>query len=133
MRFRSGKRDDLYKVDQLAAMKWARLCWKTFVTATTIRNCFAHTRLFASDMGERRNAEEEGGFDVESSINESLNIIYPGTLRERDIQYNPPDEHDMAEVSSKDSVIEHVVSTLGAQPAEDEEDDSPDSPPAVPI
>ncbi|ORY95242.1 hypothetical protein BCR43DRAFT_492676 [Syncephalastrum racemosum] len=114
-------------------MKWARLCWKMFVPPTTIRNCFGHTGLF--DSKHIGTDDEEGdGYDVESSV-QNLNILYPGTFQATDIDYNPPDEHDLPDVSDKDSIIEHVISTArtGNQSVKDEEKDSADSQPAVPI
>lgn len=40
---------DLYKIDQLTAMKWTKADWNE-ITANTIHNCFRHTKVSSLSM-----------------------------------------------------------------------------------
>uniref|UniRef100_M4BHK5 DDE-1 domain-containing protein n=1 Tax=Hyaloperonospora arabidopsidis (strain Emoy2) TaxID=559515 RepID=M4BHK5_HYAAE len=39
---------NIYKVDQLTAMRWSVAAWNE-ISSTTIANCFSHTGLFFTD------------------------------------------------------------------------------------
>ena len=39
---------NIYKVDQLTAMRWSVAAWNE-ISSTTIANCFSHTGLFSTE------------------------------------------------------------------------------------
>ena len=41
-------RVNIYKVDQLTAMRWSVATWNE-ISSTTIANCFSHTGLFSTE------------------------------------------------------------------------------------
>uniref|UniRef100_M4BY37 DDE-1 domain-containing protein n=1 Tax=Hyaloperonospora arabidopsidis (strain Emoy2) TaxID=559515 RepID=M4BY37_HYAAE len=41
---------NIYKVDQLTAMRWSVAAWNE-ISSTTITNCFSHTGLFSTESG----------------------------------------------------------------------------------
>ncbi|EGZ29935.1 hypothetical protein PHYSODRAFT_323385 [Phytophthora sojae] len=47
------KKGDVYKVDQLQAMKWSKEIWQELQGKTTIENCFRHTGIVFNGVYER--------------------------------------------------------------------------------
>ena len=43
---------DIYKVDQLIAIKWAKAAWND-ISSKTIANCFKHTGLFERETQKK--------------------------------------------------------------------------------
>lgn len=51
---------NLYKVDQLTAMRWSLLAWSE-VSSTTIESCFRHTGLMDRPAPPRDGEDEQAG------------------------------------------------------------------------
>ncbi|KAE9035892.1 hypothetical protein PR003_g10096 [Phytophthora rubi] len=59
------KKGDVYKVDQLQAMKWSKEIWQELQGKATIENCFRHTGIVFNGVDERSKKETSYSLDVE--------------------------------------------------------------------
>ncbi|GMF44287.1 unnamed protein product [Phytophthora fragariaefolia] len=59
------KKGDVYKVDQLQAMKWSKEIWQELQGKATIENCFRHTGIVFNGVDERSKKETGYSGDVE--------------------------------------------------------------------
>ncbi|GMF51174.1 unnamed protein product [Phytophthora fragariaefolia] len=59
------KKGDVYKVDQLQAMKWSKEIWQELQAKATIENCFRHTGIVFNGVDERSKKETGYSGDVE--------------------------------------------------------------------
>jgi hypothetical protein len=82
-----GSNRNIYKVDQLQAMRWVQMAWKE-ISEETIQNCWNHTKIISPrdqdgkilEMPERNEPIQN---DEESQLEEQL-TSYLATLRVRD-------------------------------------------------
>jgi hypothetical protein len=93
---------DIYKVDQLSAMRWCKRAWKD-ISPTTIANCFRHTGLF-DDMDVREGGDGTGELPIcEQVVEEGLaNSIAALQVR------NPMDMKDLLNPAVEDLFAHHI-------------------------
>ena len=60
---------NIYKVDQLTAMRWSVAAWNE-ISSTTIANCFSHTGLFSTESVISSAVEVERSKDGATEVEE---------------------------------------------------------------
>ena len=107
---------DIYKVDQLIAMKWAKAAWND-ISSKTIANFFKHTGLFERETQKNEVGSEEQ--DIENELEDAINqlpISRPMSVHEL---INPEEEQQVAHEEISD---EDLIKLSSSQDQEEEED-----------
>ncbi|KAL3671662.1 hypothetical protein V7S43_003574 [Phytophthora oleae] len=55
---------DVYKVDQLQAMRWSKDNWEDLQNKATIESCYRHTGIIFNGVDERSTSDSNYGSDV---------------------------------------------------------------------
>ena len=114
--------DNVYKFDQLTAMKWSLAAWKE-ISTQTISNCFKHTGLFEESIPNHTlhtlEADEQS---LKLGLHEAFHRLSIRNAMSIAIFLNPIEEDQGAiEVLDDDQLIEMVQLSEEIEGEEDEE------------
>lgn len=117
----AGKQD-IYRVDQLSAMKWCTAAWEE-LTKDTICNCFGHTGLFTSqDL-----ITQSVSISIESTIDDELRACMDDLHLEDQIEISelvaPEYERVATHMTFTDEEIVELCSTVQPDEEESENDE----------
>ena len=104
--------NDIYKVDQLTAMRWCSVAWKE-ITPETICNCFSHTDLVAGENASKANAidlaiQEELCSCIESTLNISPEEVEENALETLDI-HEPTSDLELIKIKTEGKTTQTLL------------------------
>ena len=111
--------ENIFKVDQLTAMKWSLAAWKE-ITPTTISNCFQHTGLFDNGASNDDPVEQA----VENELVTALNGLLLRNPMPVDELLNNEAEQEAGHVELTDEEIINLVQAEEETVIENAEEES---------
>ena len=121
---------DIYKVDQLRAMRWALAAWND-ITDVTICNCFKHTKLIDDEMHvlDEGNAQNDANIltrenEIDQEIVQAITSLRVSEPMALHLLLNPDAENAAAhQVFTDEDFLEIALDNTEVDPEEQEEEE----------